>query len=97
VLTILRSPSIIGAGVCSAKKRIPLCEDDPVAIGRESMEAWLKLAPHLLQNRAVTLTGAFGRTKVLKSASALFAKGRIGRVFAPAIRAPHIGPAKKSD
>src|SRR5215471_11217624 len=35
-----------------------------------------------------------GRTEQLKLAPALFAKRRIGRVFAPAIRAPHRHPRK---
>jgi hypothetical protein len=68
-----------------------------VASTSEPIELALRLAPHFLQNRACTYGCFAGRTKQLKLAPALFAKGRIGRVFAPAIRALHRQPRKSEN
>src|SRR5215467_8451071 len=51
---------------------------------------YFQRCPALSAESRTSTDGCFaGRTKQLKLTSALFAEGGIGRVFAPAIRAPH--------
>src|SRR5215472_11065102 len=57
-VTVLRSPSVTFAEVCSANRRISPPTDDLVAISSERDEAALRLAPHFLQNLTPALTGA---------------------------------------
>src|SRR5262249_49489730 len=57
-VTVFRSPSVTSVEVCSANKRIPASDDDPVAIASEPVEVALRPVPHFLQHRAPALTGA---------------------------------------